>query len=74
MLLKGNNMPRDKVFDIARESTMTLMNIQTKKEFDKMYEDPVMGWKIKKYVEEFCNAILKGQQLALKSNSVVRHR
>ncbi len=67
-------MPRDKVFDIARESTMTLMNIQTKKEFDKMYKDPVMGWKIKKYVEEFCNAILKGQQLVFKSHNGLRHR
>ncbi len=66
-------MPRDKIFDLARESTMTLMNIRSRKEFDKMYNDPIMGWKIKKYVEEICNAILKGQRLNTKLPAKSKH-
>jgi hypothetical protein len=66
-------MPKDEVFNLARESTMTLMNIPTRREFDKMYDDPIMGWKIKKYVDEIYNAIQKGQQISVKAHEHTRH-
>lgn len=59
-------MQRDKIYEIARETTMSLMNIQTKKEFAKMAEDPIIGWKVQKYIDEIYKAIQRGQELNIR--------
>ncbi|RPI17986.1 MAG: hypothetical protein EHM58_07115 [Ignavibacteriae bacterium] len=59
-------MPRDKILEIARETAMSLMNIQTKREFTKMTEDPIIGWKVQKYLDEIYKAVQKGQELNTK--------
>jgi len=61
-------MPRDKILEIARETTMSLMNIQTKREFTKMAEDPIIGWKVQKYIDEIYKAVQRGQELNIKQN------
>lgn len=62
-------MPRDKILEIARETTMSLMNIQTKREFAKMTEDPIIGWKVQKYVDEIYKAVQKGRELNIKQKA-----
>lgn len=59
-------MPRDKIFEIARETTIDLMNMAGKKEFKKMLDDPVMGWKVHKYLNTIYDAIQKGRVVKTK--------
>lgn len=59
-------MTRDKIFEIAKETTMSLMNIQSTREFNKMTEDPIIGWKVKRYTDEIYKAVQKGQELNIK--------
>ena len=54
-------MPRDKILEIARDTTINLMNMQSKKEFKKMLDDPIMGWKVHKFLNEIYDAIQKGR-------------
>lgn len=59
-------MSRDKIFEIAKETTMSLMNIQTTREFNKMTEDPIIGWKVKRYTDEIYKAVQRGHELNIK--------
>ena len=61
-------MTRDKILEIARDTVINLMNFRSKKEFKKMLEDPVMGWKVQKYLDEIYQAIQKGRALKIKNN------
>lgn len=54
-------MPRDKILEIARDTVISLLNMQGKKEFKKMLDDPIMGWKVHKYLNEIYEAIQKGR-------------
>ena len=66
-------MPRDKILEIARETVISLMNMQGKKEFKKMLDDPIMGWKVHKYLNEIYQAIQKGRVVKSKYNGFSLH-
>lgn len=61
-------MPRDKILEIAQDTVISLMNMQGKKEFKKMLDDPIMGWKVHKYLNEIYQAIQKGRVVKSKFN------
>ena len=60
-------MARDKIFEIARDTTIDLLNMQSKKEFKKMFDDPIMGWKVQKYTNSIYEAIKKGREVKTKN-------
>ena len=54
-------MARDKILEIAQETTINLMNINSKREFKKMLDDPIMSWKVNKFLNTIYEAIQKGK-------------
>ncbi len=66
-------MPRDKILEIARDTVISLMNMQSKKEYKKMLDDPIMGWKVHKYLNEIYQAIQKGRVVKTKFNEYQVH-
>jgi len=61
-------MARDKILEIAEETTIILMNINSKREFKKMLDDPIMGWKVNKFLNIVYEAILKGRNIKNKTS------
>jgi hypothetical protein len=66
-------MSRDKIMEIAQNTTISLMNMQSKKEFKKMLDDPIMGWKVHKFLDEIYEAIQKGKSIKSKTADYPRH-